>query len=77
MLPVSEYSKPPKIIEKGCLRARIHYSALKFQELAILTCAHGYVFSMHKNRKTIFGLFSLLTKIAGDTDVLLRIGDRR
>ena len=36
-----------KKAEKGCLRARIHYPALKFQQLAILTCAHGCVFSMH------------------------------
>ena len=36
-----------KKAEKGGLRARIHYPALKFQQLAILTCAHGCVFSMH------------------------------
>ena len=56
MLPVSEYSKPPKIVEKGCLRARIHYPALKFQQLAILTCAHGCVFSMHKEETIKRGL---------------------
>ena len=42
------YSLPLfRTAEKGCLRARIHYPALKCQQLAILTCAHGCVFSMH------------------------------
>ena len=45
-----------KKAEKGCPRARIHYPALKFQQLAILTCAHGCVFSMHKEETIKRGL---------------------
>ena len=35
--------------KKGILRAQIHKTGLKIQELAILSCAQGFVFSMQNS----------------------------
>ena len=35
--------------EKGILRAQTHKTGLKIQELAILSCALGFVFSMQNS----------------------------
>ena len=55
------YSQPLfRTSEQGCLRAQIHKTGVKIQQLAILGCAHGLVFSMQNLQPKTGGL-SLLT----------------
>ena len=48
--------------KKGILRAQIHKTGLKIQELAILSCAQGFVFSMQNSTDKKSGV-SLLTML--------------